>query len=79
MTREGIGRAFISNLLAAPRREAHAQLAPRNRAELPLSLPTTTRLVPDQAGVLAVLGEYHPQGGGVAVFPCGAIQVAARD
>ena len=48
-----------------------------NRAELPPSLPGTTRLVPDWAGVLAALGEYHPRGGTVAVFPCGAIQVAA--
>lgn len=50
-----------------------------NRAELPPSLPETTRLVPDWKGVAAVLREFHPDGGRVAVFPCGAIQVAARD
>ena len=50
-----------------------------NQAELPPSLPRTTRLVSDWAGVLAALGESHPRGGTVAVFPCGAIQVAARD
>ncbi|OGB94273.1 MAG: hypothetical protein A2Z31_03730 [candidate division NC10 bacterium RBG_16_65_8] len=49
-----------------------------NQAEMPPSLPNTTRLVPDWAGVLAALEEYHPRGGAVAVFPCGAVQVAAR-
>jgi len=49
-----------------------------NQAELPPSLPKASRLVSDWVGVLAALEEYHPQGGTVAVFPCGAIQVAAR-
>jgi nickel-dependent lactate racemase len=49
-----------------------------NRAELPPSLPGTTRLVRDWAGVLGALAEDHPNGGSVAVFPCGAIQVAAQ-
>jgi hypothetical protein len=48
-----------------------------NQAEMPPSLPESARLVPDWAGVLAALGEYHPRGGTVAVFPCGAIEVAA--
>jgi nickel-dependent lactate racemase len=48
-----------------------------NQAEMPPSLPDSARLVPDWAGVLAALGEYHPRGGAVAVFPCGAIEVAA--
>ena len=50
-----------------------------NRAELPPSLPETARLVSDWEGVLGTLREFHPDGGGVAVFPCGAIQVAARE
>jgi len=49
-----------------------------NRAQLPPSLPETTRLVPDWESVVATLNEYHPRGGMVAVFPCGAIQVAER-
>jgi len=49
-----------------------------NQAEMPPSLPKASRLVSDWVGVLAALEEYHPQGGTVAVFPCGAIQVAAR-
>jgi hypothetical protein len=49
-----------------------------NRAQLPPSLPETTRLVPDWEGVVATLNEYHPRGGTLAVFPCGAIQVAER-
>jgi nickel-dependent lactate racemase len=49
-----------------------------NASELPPSLPPTTRLVPDWKGVLGALAEDHPQGGSVAVFPCGAIQVAER-
>ena len=49
-----------------------------NRAQLPPSLPETTRLVPDWESVVATLNEYHPRGGTVAVFPCGAIQVAER-
>ena len=48
-----------------------------NQAEMPPSLPKASRLVSDWVGVLAALEEYHPQGGTVAVFPCGAIQVAA--
>ncbi|MHB1005549.1 MAG: lactate racemase domain-containing protein [Chloroflexota bacterium] len=47
-----------------------------NHRQLPASLPANVRLVPDWAGVLAALAEYHPQGGRVAVFPCGAIQLA---
>ena len=49
-----------------------------NQAQLPPSLPPTTRLVPDWDGVLAALHALHPGGGRVAVFPCGAIQVAKR-
>ena len=50
-----------------------------NAAQLPPSLPATTRLVPDWKGVLGALAEGHPRGGTVAVFPCGAIQVAERE
>lgn len=42
------------------------------------SLPPATRLVEDWKGVLAALREFHPAGGEVAVFPCGAIQLAAE-
>ncbi len=49
-----------------------------NRAEMPPSLPETTRLVADWEGVLGALAEYHADGGRVAVFPSGAIQVAER-
>jgi nickel-dependent lactate racemase len=49
-----------------------------NEAELPPSLPPTTHLVADWKGVLEVLAQDHPQGGKVAVFPCGAIQIADR-
>jgi nickel-dependent lactate racemase len=50
-----------------------------NAAQLPPSLPATTRLVPDWKGVLGALAADHPHGGSVAVFPCGAIQVAERE
>jgi lactate racemase len=50
-----------------------------NRAQLPPSLPAETRLVSDWPGVLAALAADHPQGGQVAVFPCGAIQIAAPE
>jgi lactate racemase len=50
-----------------------------NRTELPAMYPADTRLVPDWDGVLAVLAELHPQGGSVAVFPCGAVQLAERE
>jgi len=49
-----------------------------NRAQLPPSLPSGTRLVPDWEGVLNTLEEFHLHGGSVAVFPCGAIQIAER-
>jgi nickel-dependent lactate racemase len=49
-----------------------------NRAQLPPNLPGTMRLVPDWEGVVNTLEEFHPQGGSVAVFPCGAIQIAER-
>ena len=49
-----------------------------NMAQLPPSLPSGTRLVPGWAGVLDTFKEYHPHGGSVAVFPCGAIQIAER-
>ncbi len=50
-----------------------------NPAERPPSLPESARLVADWDGVLAALAEYHPQGGKLAVFPCGAIQLAERE
>ena len=50
-----------------------------NAAQLPPSLPATTHLVPDWKSVLGALAEHHPRGGTVAVFPCGAIQVAERE
>ncbi|HTX54929.1 MAG TPA: lactate racemase domain-containing protein [Candidatus Baltobacteraceae bacterium] len=50
-----------------------------NRAQLPPSLPAETCLVSDWTGVLAALAADHPQGGRVAVFPCGAIQIAAPE
>ena len=50
-----------------------------NRTELPAMYPADTRLVSDWDGVLAALAELHPRGGRVAVFPCGAIQLAEQD
>jgi len=47
-----------------------------NEAQLPPSVPPTTRLVPDWKGVLRALEADHARGGTAAVFPCGAIQVA---
>lgn len=49
-----------------------------NRTELPPSLPEDTILVEDWQGVLAALAARHPQGGTVAVFPSGAVQLAER-
>jgi nickel-dependent lactate racemase len=49
-----------------------------NRAQLPPNLPVGTQLVPDWDGVLGALKEHHPYGGSVAVFPCGAIQIAEQ-
>lgn len=49
-----------------------------NEAQLPPSVPPTTRLVPDWKGVLQALAQDHPRGGTAAVFPCGAIQLAER-
>ena len=50
-----------------------------NEAELPPSFPPEGRLVANWEAVLRILAERHPQGGRVAVFPCGAIQLAERE
>ncbi len=49
-----------------------------NQRQLMDSVPKNARLVDDWCGVLGALAEFHPRGGSVAVFPCGAVQLAAE-
>ena len=50
-----------------------------NQTQMLPNYPADTVLVSDWKGVLSALAAIHPRGGRVAVFPCGAIQLAERE